>query len=155
MEALEKELVCLAFCWRLDRRDGVSLGLTSHDRDLVVEGMVYRAAPGMLPSAVSVGAGLDVDSMDVKGALTADVIAAADLEAGRWDGAGLRLYLTDWSAGNWVRSSGRGRRSARSCAGRRRCSTVRSRRRRRPIAGQSWGIGIAGWIWRRGRWLSA
>jgi uncharacterized phage protein (TIGR02218 family) len=98
MEALEQELVCLAFCWRLDRRDGVSLGLTSHDRDLVVEGMVYRAAPGMLPSAVSVGAGLDVDSMDVKGALTADVIAAADLEAGRWDGAGLTLYLTDWSA---------------------------------------------------------
>lgn len=88
MEALEKELVCLAFCWRLDRRDGVSLGLTSHDRDLVVEGMVYRAAPGMLPSAVSVGAGLDVDSMDVNGALTADVIAAADLEAGRWDGRG-------------------------------------------------------------------
>lgn len=98
MEALEKELVCLAFCWRLERRDGASLGLTSHDRDLVVEGMVYRAAPGMLPSAVSVGAGLDVDSMDVTGALTADVIAAADLEAGRWDGAELRLYLTDWSA---------------------------------------------------------
>jgi uncharacterized phage protein (TIGR02218 family) len=26
------------------------------------------------------------------------VIAAGDLEAGRWDGAGLRLFLTDWSA---------------------------------------------------------
>lgn len=98
MEALEKELLCLAFCWRLDRRDGVSLGLTSHDRDLEVEGLVYRAAPGMLPSAVSIGTGLEADSMDVKGALSADVISAADLEAGRWDGAALRLYLTDWSA---------------------------------------------------------
>ncbi|MCF8708580.1 DUF2163 domain-containing protein [Rhizorhapis sp. SPR117] len=98
MEALNAELVALAFCWRLDRRDGVSLGLTSHDRDLVVGGFAYRAAPGMLPSAVSVGAGLDVDSMDVKGALTADAICEADLAAGRWDGAALRLYLTDWSA---------------------------------------------------------
>lgn len=97
MEALEKELVCLAFCWRLDRRDGVSLGLTSHDGDLEVDGLVYRAAPGMLPSAVSVGTGLEADSMDVKGALTADVISAADLDSGRWDGAALRLYLTDWS----------------------------------------------------------
>lgn len=98
MEALEKDLVCLAFCWRLDRRDGVSIGLTSHDRDLLAQGLLYRAAPGMLPSAVSMGAGLNVESMDVKGALTTDVISAADLDAGRWDGAGVRLYLTDWSA---------------------------------------------------------
>lgn len=98
MEALERELVGLAFCWRLDRRDGVSMGLTSHDRDLMVDGLIYRASPGMLPSAVSVGAGLDVDSMDVKGALTSDAISEADLKAGRWDGAALALYLTDWSA---------------------------------------------------------
>lgn len=97
MEELEKELACLAFCWRLDRRDGVSLGLTSHDRDLHVEGLVYSAAPGMLPSAVSMATGLEADSMDVKAALTADVISAADLDAGRWDGAALRLYLTDWT----------------------------------------------------------
>src|SRR3546814_4520258 len=80
MEALERELVGLAFCWRLDRRDGVSMGLTSHDRDLMVDGLIYRASPGMLPSAVSVGAGLDVDSMDVKGALTSDAISEADLK---------------------------------------------------------------------------
>src|SRR3546814_8084659 len=45
MEALERELVGLAFCWRLDRRDGVSMGLTSHDRDLMVDGLIYRASP--------------------------------------------------------------------------------------------------------------
>src|SRR3546814_4147245 len=36
--------------------------------------------------------------MDVKGALTSDAISEADLKAGRWDGAALALYLTDWSA---------------------------------------------------------
>src|SRR3546814_9005655 len=59
---------------------------------------VTERTPGLLPSAVSVGAGLDVDSMDVKGALTFDAISEADLKAGRWDGAALALYLTDWSA---------------------------------------------------------
>jgi uncharacterized phage protein (TIGR02218 family) len=85
-------------CWRLERRDGVALGFTTHDRDLVIGGLVYRAAPGMLPSAVSVSDGFDQDNVDVKGALTSDAISAEDLKAGRWDGAALAIFMTDWSA---------------------------------------------------------
>lgn len=95
---LAQDLACLAFCWRLDRRDGVTIGLTSHDRDLSVGGVLYRAAPGLVPSAVVQGTGLEPESMDLRGALTSDAITATDLEAGRWDGAGLRLYLTEWTA---------------------------------------------------------
>src|SRR3546814_7222294 len=58
LEALERELVGLAFCWRLDRRGGVSMGLTSNDRDQLVDGLIDRASPGLIPSEVSVGAGL-------------------------------------------------------------------------------------------------
>lgn len=94
---LSGELLCLAFCWRLDRRDGVAIGLTSHDRDLLVEGFPYRAAPGLVPSSVARGIGLDAESMDLEGALNSAAIRADDLRAGRWDGATLRLYLTDWS----------------------------------------------------------
>ena len=53
------ELTTLAFCWRLDRRDGISLGFTSHDRDLVMGGFLFRAAPGMVPSALEQSAGLE------------------------------------------------------------------------------------------------
>ena len=95
---LAQDLACLAFCWRLDRRDGVTIGLASHDRDLSVGGVLYRAAPGLVPSAVVQGTGLEPESMDLRGALTSDAITATDLEAGRWDGAGLRLYLTEWTA---------------------------------------------------------
>lgn len=49
----------LALCWRVERRDGVAIGLTDHDRDLEIDGMVYRAAPGMTPSAIVRGDGLD------------------------------------------------------------------------------------------------
>ncbi len=95
---LARPLVTLAFCWRLERRDGVTIGLTSHDRDLTVGGLVYRAAPGMVPSAIRDGIGLEPASMDVAGGLSADAISAADLAAGRWDGAALALWLTEWEA---------------------------------------------------------
>lgn len=93
---LERELSTLAFCWRVERRDGICLGFTSHDRDLVVGGLVYRSAPGMLPSAVSVSDDFDSSTLDVSGALTSDSIGEADLAAGRWDRAAVFLFLVDW-----------------------------------------------------------
>ncbi len=94
---LEHELTTMALCWRIVRRDGVALGFTSHDRDIVRDGMVYRATPGMTPSAVAQGEGLDVGTLDVAGALTSDAIRADDLAAGRWDGARVTLTAIDWS----------------------------------------------------------
>jgi uncharacterized phage protein (TIGR02218 family) len=93
---LAGELTSVALCWRLDRRDGVSLGFTAHDRDLIVAGLTYRAAPGMLPSAISLSDGFEADTLDISGALTSDAIRDDDLTAGRWDGALLRLYAVDW-----------------------------------------------------------
>lgn len=95
---LRAELVTLAWCWRLARRDGVVIGLTSHDRDLVIDGIVYRAAPGMKPSAVETSDSLDAATMDLEGAIASEAIAARDLDAGRWDGAELVLFVTDWTA---------------------------------------------------------
>jgi uncharacterized phage protein (TIGR02218 family) len=92
----EGELTRLAFCWRLERRDGICLGFTSHDRELVIGGLVYRAAPGMLPSAVSVSDGFEASTLDVSGALSSDSIREAELAAGRWDRAAVALFLVDW-----------------------------------------------------------
>jgi uncharacterized phage protein (TIGR02218 family) len=90
-------LTTLAFCWRLARRDGVVLGFTSHDRDLIIDDLLYRATPGMVPSAIERSVSLDPDSVDLSGVLTSDAISARDLIAGRWDGAALRLFAVDWS----------------------------------------------------------
>lgn len=95
---LDTPLTSLALCWRLDRRDGVTIGFTTHDRDLTIDGLVYRATPGMLPSAISVTDGFDVDTLDVAGALTSDAIAGQDLADGRWDGARVRIFATTWEA---------------------------------------------------------
>ena len=104
MAMLAQPLNTLAFCWRIERRDGVTIGLTSHDRDLTIGELAYRAAPGMTPSAVRSGIGLEAEDSDLAGALSSDAISEADLMAGRWDGAALELRLTQWEApgGLWL-----------------------------------------------------
>ncbi|NIJ21628.1 putative phage protein (TIGR02218 family) [Sphingomonas naasensis] len=98
MSWLDGECTTLTLCWRIERCDGVTIGITAHDDDLEIDGLVYRAAPGMTPSAISRSASLDADSMDVTGALSSAAITEADLLAGRWDGARVSLFATDWSA---------------------------------------------------------
>lgn len=95
---LSAPVVPLAWCWRIERRDGVTLGLTTHDRDLGIDGLIYRAAPGIRPSAIRQAMGLDGDRMDIEGALTAEALSADDLALGRWDGARLTLLVADWEA---------------------------------------------------------
>jgi uncharacterized phage protein (TIGR02218 family) len=94
------ELEASATFWRVLRRDGVTLGFTSHDRDLWLDGVLHRAAPGILPSAVRRTADLGSDSVDVQGALTHDSISAADLAAGLFDGAQIHLGVADWENGD-------------------------------------------------------
>jgi uncharacterized phage protein (TIGR02218 family) len=96
MSMFEAELTTIAYCWRLERRDGVALGYTSHDRDLEAGGLRYRSAPGMLPSAIALSDGFDGAALDVRGALSSDAITAADLAAGRWDGAAVSVLIADW-----------------------------------------------------------
>jgi uncharacterized phage protein (TIGR02218 family) len=109
MDWLAGDLTTLALCWRIERRDGVTIGLTAHDRELRLDGLTYRAAPGMTPSAIARGSGLEADTMDVTGALTSDAITEADLLAGRWDGARVVLFAIDWAAPGEAVPLGEGR----------------------------------------------
>ena len=94
---LSGEVATIALCWRIERTDGVTIGLTAHDRDLVVDGLVHRAAPGMTPSAVKRQVGLEADTMEVAGALTGAALSERDLLAGRWDGARVMCFAVDWT----------------------------------------------------------
>ena len=93
---LTAPLVTAAWCWRLERRDGVAVLLTSHDRDLVLGSDVYRAAPGMRPSQIEQNDRIESHSIDLSGAISSAAIRADDIAAGRWDGAALTLMLANW-----------------------------------------------------------
>lgn len=108
MSEPDGSLASIALCWRLERRDGVTIGLTSHDRDLTIDGLVHRAAPGMTPSAIKRSEGLEADTMTASGALTGDAIRRADLLAGRWDGARVMVSAVDWSDGSVIAALGEG-----------------------------------------------
>ena len=95
---LRRELEGVATFWRVHRRDGVTLGFTSHDRDLTFDGVRHRAAPGILPSAIRRTADLSDDSADMEGALSHDTITEADLAAGRFDGARVEIGAVDWES---------------------------------------------------------
>jgi uncharacterized phage protein (TIGR02218 family) len=88
-----------AMFWRVERRDGVTLGMTTHDRDLWLDSVRLKAAPGMLPSAIRRSDRLSDDSAEVTGALTDEAIAESDLALGRFDGARVTIGMIDWTSG--------------------------------------------------------
>lgn len=89
-------LETVATFWRVVRRDGIALGFTTHDADLWFDGLVHRAMPGMLPSAIRRSADLEPDSAEVEGALSHNSISRVDLAAGRFDGARVAIGVVDW-----------------------------------------------------------
>lgn len=87
--------VCRA--WAVTRRDGVVLGFTDHDRDLAFEGVSFRAASGLTARALQQGTGLAVDNTEALGALSDAGLTEADILAGRYDGAEVRLWQVNWA----------------------------------------------------------
>ncbi len=92
----DADLDSVANFWRVFRRDGVTLGFTSHDRDLVFDGVRHRSAPGIIPSAIRRNADLSNDSAEVEGALSHDSIDEAELASGLFDGASVEIGAVNW-----------------------------------------------------------
>lgn len=95
---LAQTLVPIAWCWRIERRDGVTLGFTTHDAPLLIDHLPYRPAPGIRPSAIHQQGGIDGDSFEVEGALATGGISGDDLASGRWDDARLTLLVANWDS---------------------------------------------------------
>jgi uncharacterized phage protein (TIGR02218 family) len=93
---LDSGATTLCRCWRLDRRDGLSLGFTDHDDDLVFEAVRFSARSGAIASAQETATGLAPGTVEMAGALQSDAISENDIAAGLWDGARVRRWLVDW-----------------------------------------------------------
>lgn len=96
-ESLEAAASTLCNCWRLARKDGVIMGFTDHDRDLVFSGVTYRAASGLTATQIEASVGLAVGSGEVVGALQSDGLDERDLANGLYDGACVEIWLVDWT----------------------------------------------------------
>jgi uncharacterized phage protein (TIGR02218 family) len=94
---LDSGVTTLARCWKLTRRDGVVMGFTDHDRDLVIDGVSCRAGTGFAASEATSRFDLSVDGAEISGALADQSLSDADLAAGRYDAAQIETWLVDWS----------------------------------------------------------
>lgn len=89
----------LATAWKVTPAYGTALRLTSHDVELTIHGEVYTPMGGADPSTARRQGQLREHDREFRGVITSDRFTAADLIAGRWNGANVTEYLLDWSLG--------------------------------------------------------
>lgn len=87
----------LATCWEITRRDGRSFRFTDHDQDLVFDGETYAARFGYARSALTSDAQLSVDNLDIDGIFDDAAISEAEMRAGLFDFAEVRIFLVNWA----------------------------------------------------------
>lgn len=85
----------IARCWKATRKDGFVFAVTTCTRDLLFEGVVYRAAEGFNPRAISQEATAAVVNTEVDGALSDD-ISEAEFEEGLWDGCAVEVFEVNY-----------------------------------------------------------
>lgn len=96
-EHLERDCTTLCHCWRIIRRDGTLLGFTDHDRKLLLDGDTFEPQSGLGQSEARSSLGMAIDTVDVEGALTSDVLSEADIADGLYDGAQVEILLVNWN----------------------------------------------------------
>lgn len=94
---LDEGTTTLAWCWRIVRADGVTLGFTDHDRTLTFDGTDFEPGSGFAASEVRSGSDLSVDAQDAQGVLTSDRITETDILDGRWDNAAVEVWRVNWA----------------------------------------------------------
>ncbi len=87
----------LCWCWKVVRKDHVTLGFTDHDNDLTFDGAVFEAASGFSASDSRQAVGLNVDNSDIDGALQSGRITDIDLANGLYDDARVELFRVNWN----------------------------------------------------------
>ena len=86
----------LCWCWKLIDAKGVNLGFTDHDEALAFDGIRFEASTGFAGTEIHSSLGLNVDNLDVAGALQSDSLEEEDVQAGRFDDALVELWLVNW-----------------------------------------------------------
>jgi uncharacterized phage protein (TIGR02218 family) len=94
---IEGEAATLATLWRVVRLDGQVFTFTDHDQPIVYGGETYSAALGYQRAAIASGADLAVDETELLGLLDSASISEAELRAGLWDHAAVRIFVVNWA----------------------------------------------------------
>lgn len=93
----------LAWLWKVKRLDGVILGFTTHDQDIVYNAndgdgaVTYLAKTGLTNSATAGKTDLSVENMEVTAFLDSPSITEADIRALKYDNAAIAVRIVNWA----------------------------------------------------------
>ena len=90
------EITTYAIFWQITRTDATIMGFTSHNNDIIYDGVVYEAATGFTPSSVAESSGLKVDNLEVQSILDSARITVQDIEAGIYDYSDIKIFLLNY-----------------------------------------------------------
>lgn len=95
---LSGELTTLAELVKITRRDGQVIAFTTHDADLVVEGVTYNADGGYSEGKeLTQKAQMKADAYAIGGMIDSSLLTSEDIEAGLYDHARVDVYLCNWA----------------------------------------------------------
>ncbi len=99
---IDGEVMTLATCWRIKRRDNQIFGFTDYHSDIVFDdgagdgSITYKAATAYQRSAIQGEIGLEQGGLTLQGILDSAAITAADLRAGKYDYAELKIFRLNY-----------------------------------------------------------
>lgn len=93
---LVEDTTSLCYCWEIVRRDGVVLGFTDHDRDVLANNVLFLGTTGVTTTQIARRLGLAVDNLELTGAIDDEAITTLDIERGLYDDASVKLYVVNW-----------------------------------------------------------
>lgn len=92
----QQSLQTITRCVRIERQDGVVLGLTEHDQDLFFEAVLYQSAAGYRATAIQTSTGLAVGTVEIEGILSAAGVDRQAVSAGLFDGARIEVFEVNY-----------------------------------------------------------
>lgn len=94
---LAMECTTLTDCIKVVLRDGTIYGFTSHDQDIIYDGLTYARKSAFTRSNVSEENGITLDTFDLTGLINTEQITENDIRSRRLDGAELYHFLINWA----------------------------------------------------------
>ncbi len=94
---LNSEITTLATCWKIVRKDGVTIGMTGHDKSIIYNSVLYQPNGGFVPSAIDSNSELAVDNLEIQAIIDEIIIKEVDIKAGLYDFAKVKIFLLNYN----------------------------------------------------------
>lgn len=91
------EVTTLADCCKVVLTDGTTFGFTSHDVDIIYDGVTYERESSFSRTDIEHDSDLSVPNVDLDGLLDSNQISEDDIRGGKYDGAEIYFFTINWA----------------------------------------------------------